>query len=66
MRPRQEINTERIEGHTIKVLPAKNLDWLFLPNTLTLQQVQMVKFLANVMEWAYMSASVLGHTETKL
>ena len=41
MSPEQEINTERIQKHIIQVLPAMNQGWLSLPNTLTLQQVQM-------------------------
>ena len=47
---RQEINTEKNSKEITKVLLAKSQGLLFLPYTLTLQQVHMGKFIASVME----------------
>ena len=66
MNQRQGINTEKNSEEITKVLLAKSQVLLFLPYTLTLQQVQIERFLARVIEMVCMKQSILRNTEIKL
>ena len=66
MNQRQGINTEKNSKEITKVLLAKSQVLLFLPYTLTLQQVQIERFLARVIEMVCMKQSILRNTEIKL